>query len=191
MLIAAEQAAQSGDDWKVIAALIAAALAFTAHMIILIVNGRRARRERLQELYAGGWAAVQAYKEMAFAIRRRNIDDRSGERVRLSEAMRDIQKDLAYHDALIGRERSGRVATEYRNLVLKTREIAGGIVRRSWNNEPIRSDTEMHSPEIASELAALQPFEDGYMDAVADELGGWWQRLRVKWQRTTPDPGTL
>ena len=126
MLIAAAQSAENGDDWKVIAALIAAALAFLAHMIVLLVNGRRARQERLRELYAGGWAAAQSYKEMAFAIRRRDIEDRAGERVRLSEAMREIQEDLSYHEALIGRERSGRVATEYRALVLKIREIAGG-----------------------------------------------------------------
>jgi hypothetical protein len=173
VLIAAAQAGDSGDDWKVIAALAAAALAFLAHMIVLLVNGRRARQERLRELYAGGWAAAQAYKEMAFAIRRRNIEDRAGERVRLSEAMREIQKDLSYHEALIGRERSGRAAAEYRNLVAKTREIAGGLIKRSWNEEPITSDSEMHSPEIASDLASLMAFEDGYMDAVADELGGW------------------
>ena len=172
MLIAAAQAAESGEDWKVTAALVAAALAFLAHMIVLLVNGRRARQERLRELYAGGWAAAQAYKEMAFAIRRRNIEDRANERVRLSEGMREIQKDLAYHEALIGRERSGRVAAKYRNLVGKTREIAGSIIKRSWNEAPIPSDSDMHSPEIASELAALKPFEDGYMDAVADELGG-------------------
>lgn len=168
MMIAAGEAAASGDDWKVIAALIAAAVAFLAHMIVLLVDGRRARRERLRELYAGGWAAVQAYKEMAFAIRRRNIGDRAGERVRLSEAMREIQKDISFHEALIGRERSGRAAAEYRNLVVKTREIAGEIIKRSWNDEPITSDREMHSPKIAAELAALKPFEDGYMDAAAD-----------------------
>jgi hypothetical protein len=173
VLTAAAQAANSGDDWKVIAALVAAALAFLAHMIVLLVNGRRARQDRLRELYAGGWAAVQAYKEMAFAIRRRSIDDRPGERVRLSEAMREIQKDLAYYEALIGRERSGRAAAEYRNLVAKTREIAGGIIKRSWNEEPITSDSEIHSPEIASQLDSLKAFEDGYMDAVADEVGGW------------------
>lgn len=173
MLIAAAQSAEGGDDWKVIAALVAAALAFLAHVIVLLVNGRRARRERLRELYAGGWTAVQAYQEMAFAIRRRSIEDRAGERVRLSEAMREIQKDLAYHETLIGRERSGHVAAEYRNLIAKTREIAGGIIKRSWNEEPIATDSAMHSPEIAHELSGLRPFEDGYMDAAADELGGW------------------
>lgn len=64
----------------------------------------------------------------------------------------------------------------------KTREIAGGIVSRSWTEEPIIKDTEMHSPEIAAELNVLAPFEDGYMNAVADELGArrphCWPRRR-------------
>lgn len=171
LIMATRAAADSGDDWKVIVPLIVAAIAFTGVMIKLWWDARSARRERLRELYAGGWAAVQAYKEMAFAIRRRNIDDRPGERVRLSEAMREIQKDISYYEALIGRERSGRVAAEYRILVTKTREIAGGIIRRSWNEEPITSDSQMHSPEIAAEVGPLKAFEDGYMNAVADELG--------------------
>jgi hypothetical protein len=108
---------------------------------------------------------------MAFAIRRRNLDDRPGEQVRLSEALGDIQNDISYYEALIGRERSGRVAAEHRGLVAKTREIAGGIIPRSWNEEPITSDSQMHSPEIAAELGALKPFENGYTSAVASELG--------------------
>lgn len=76
----------------------------------------------MRALYADGWAAVQAYKEMAFAIRRRNVDDRAAERVRLSETLREVQRDLAYHEALIGRERSSRVTAEYRVLVAKTWE---------------------------------------------------------------------
>lgn len=174
MLTAAVSAAQTGagEDWKVIVPLVAATLALVGVIITLTVNGCRAERERLRELYASGWAAVQAYKEMAFAVRRRNAEDRAAERVRLSEAMREIQKDMAYYEALIGRERSGRGAAEYRILIVKTREIAGGVIRRSWNEEPIASDDEMHSPQIASELGPLRLFEDSYMNAVAERLGG-------------------
>lgn len=170
--------ASGGDDWKVIVPVIAATLALLGVIMTLWTSGRRAHRERLRELYAGGWSAVQAYKKMAFAVRRRNLEERAAERVRLSDVMREIQQDIAYHEALIGRERSGRVAAEYRNLVTKTREIAGGIVRRSWNEEPISSDTQMHSPEIAAELSALKCHEDAYMSAVAGELGGW-RRVRL------------
>lgn len=137
-----------------------------------MINGRRAERRRLRALYAGGWAAVQAYKEMAFAIRRRNAEDRAAERVRVSESLREIQRDLAYHEALIGHERSADVAAEYRSLVAKTREIAGGIIKRSWDKEPIASDKEMHSPDITAEPQPLRQFEERYLDAVAAKVGG-------------------
>lgn len=172
MLSAAIHATAGGgsSDWAVISALLVAAVGFGGVIITLIVNGQRAERERLRRLYADGWAAVQGYKEMAFAVRRRNTEARAAERVRVSEAMREIQKDIAFHEALISRERSGRVAAEYRTLVAKTREIAGGIIRRSWNEEPITSDSEMHSPKIAAELSALKPFEDCYLSAIADRF---------------------
>jgi hypothetical protein len=165
-------AGSGAEAWKLAVPLIAAAIALLGVLVTLLVNGRRAERDRLRALYAAGWAAVQAYKEMAFAIRRRNAEQRAAERVRLSEALREIQNQLSYHEALIGRERSGKVAVEYCALVAKTREIAGGIIRRSWNEEPIASDKEMHSPEIATELQALVPFEEQYLDAVAAKVGG-------------------
>ena len=71
---------------------------------------------------------------------------------------REIQKDISCYEVASGRERSGRVAAKYRSLVAETREVAGGIIRRSWNEEPITSDSQMHSPEIAAELGALKPF---------------------------------
>ena len=163
--------AAGGDSWKVIVPLIVAVIGFTAVMVRMWWDARDAQLERLRELYAGGWAAVQSYKEMAFAVRRRNIEDRAGERVRLSEALAAIQKDLSYREALIARERSGKIASEYSALVSKTREIAGGIIRDSWNNEPITKDSEMHSPEIAQKLKQLSSFEDCYMNAVANGLG--------------------
>lgn len=177
--------AVTSADLRALVALAAATVAFLAAMITLWINGRRAHRERLRELYAGGWAAVQAYKEMAFAIRRRNENDRASERVRLSETLREIQKELAYHEALIGRERAGRAAAEYRVLVAKTREIAGGIVRRSWDQEPITSDQEMHAPTIATELAMLKPFEEGYLNAVSDQLSGRPAELSSRERRAT------
>jgi hypothetical protein len=176
VLTAVSQVAASGGDGgeglKVLIPLFTSAIALAGVLLTLVVNGRRTDRNRRRELYAGGWSAVQAYKEAAFAIRRRNANDRAAERVRLSESMREIQRDLSYHEALIGREQSGDVAVAYRELVAKTREVAGGIVKRSWDEEPIASDNEMHAPAIASELQALAPYEVEFMDAVAGDVGG-------------------
>lgn len=135
--VAQQHAAASGaDDWKFIVGLATAIVALLA----LWVTGCRSERARRRELYAGGWAAVQAYKEFAFAVRRRNPKELDAERVRVSEELRGVQKDLAYYTEMIATERFGRVAAEYRSLVTQTREIAGGLIRDGWNAPPITTD---------------------------------------------------
>jgi hypothetical protein len=178
MNAAVATASGGADGWTVALPLIAATIALFGVLVTLAVNGRRAERDRLRALYAGGWAAVQAYKEMAFAIRRRNAEDRAGERVRLSEALRDIQRDLAYHEALIARGRPGEVGEAYRTLVAEMRAIAGGIIKRSWNDEPITSDKEMHAPHIAAELEPLKAVEERYLSAVGAAVRGRSVSLR-------------
>lgn len=170
LITAAAKAAESGFDWKFLIGLLTVLMA----IFTLWVNGRRTDRARRRELYAGGWASVQAYKEFAFAVRRRNQDEPAAERVRVSEALREVQKDLAYYEALIGNERSGPAATNYRNLVAKTREVAGEVIRDSWNEPPITEDKQMHAPHIAKRLEPLKIFEDAFQDAVRDDLD--WTR---------------
>jgi hypothetical protein len=173
ILGAAAAASNSSNDLAVLIPLITSAIALVGVLLTLMVNGYRSNRERRRELFAGGWAAVQSYKEMAFAIRRRSSADRAGERVRLSEALREIQRDISFHEAMIGRDPSDDVVVAYSELVKKTREVAGGIVKRSWDEEPITSDREMHAPEIATELQTLRPYEDTYLDQVATAMKLW------------------
>jgi hypothetical protein len=174
--LTAAASGEGGEGLKVVIPLIAAAIALFGVLLTLIVNGYRANRERRRELFAGGWAAVQSYKEMAFAIRRRSSNDPAAERVRLSEALREIQHDISFHEAMIGRDPSDAVACMYSELVKKTRTVAGGIIKRSWDEPPIDTDSEMHAPEIASELQALRPYEDAYLDGVAATMKFWRRR---------------
>jgi hypothetical protein len=169
----AASAGDSGESLKVVIPLIAATIALFGVLVTLVVNGYRANRERRRELFAGGWAAVQSYKEMAFAVRRRSAADPAGERVRISEALRETQHDISFHEAMIGRDPANGVASAYLELVQKTREIAGGIIKRSWDEPPIDVDAEMHAPEIAAELQALRPFEGAYLDRVAAAMKVW------------------
>jgi hypothetical protein len=170
---AAASTGESGEGLKVVIPLIVAAIALFGVLVTLIINGYRANRERRRELFAGGWAAVQSYKEMAFAVRRRSSTDPAGERVRISEALREIQHDLSFHEAMIGRDPANGVASAYLELVQKTREVAGGIIKRSWDKPPIDADAEMHAPEIAADLQTLRPFEDAYLDRVAAAMRVW------------------
>lgn len=138
------------------------------------VNGYRADRVRRRELYAEGLAVVVEYEEFAFAIRRRDASNRAAERVRLSSALGATQAKLARCEAMIENERSSDVADAYRNLVSETRQIAGAIIARSWDAEPIERDSEMHAPEIAQELAGAKGAEDRFNKAIRNDLR-WWK----------------
>ena len=80
MLTAVAQAASDGggEGLKIVLPLIGSAIALAGVLLTLYVNGRRTERNRRRDLYSEGWAAVQAYKEFAFAVRRRNAEDRAG-----------------------------------------------------------------------------------------------------------------
>jgi hypothetical protein len=71
-----------------------------------------------------------------------------------------------------GRDLRGAAADAYLKLVAETRKIAGGIIRRSWDEEPINKDSEMHAPNIADELQALEPVETAFLDAINKDVGG-------------------
>lgn len=107
---------------------------------------------------------------MALAIRGRSIEHDAGERVRLSEAVREIQKDLSYVEAWIGRQRSRRVA-EYRDLVDKTREGPGSardqeaLLRRRGFSEDMDEVLQVaqaarHRPVARQAIAVERPTTD-------------------------------
>jgi hypothetical protein len=157
-----------------IAALIASLVAATG----IWINGLRGDRARRRELYARGLAATLAYREFPYAIRRRRADVPGEERVRLSEALREVQQELAYCESWLRTERSERVAAEYRALVAKTREIAGGYMRDAWKGDPLEADKDMNIPDI--DYAPLQPFERAFLDATREDLS-WWNE--IQWWR--------
>ena len=79
------------------AAGISAGVSAAIGLVTLWVAGIRAERARRRELYADALAGTMAYREFPYAIRRRRAEDpdRSGERVRISEAVREVQHDLS------------------------------------------------------------------------------------------------
>jgi hypothetical protein len=115
----------------------AAIIAAIAGLVGLWVGGLRSERSRRREFYAKALEATLAYGEFPFVIRRRDDADPPGERVRISEARRSIQRDLATFESLMRIERAGDVAANYRAPVAKTRETAGGYMAQEWRRPPI------------------------------------------------------
>ncbi len=126
---------------------------------------------RKRELFAKAFEATVGYREFAYAIRRRRHDQPAAERVRLSEAIRQTQQQLAFYSAWIGIE-SPRVALTYDALVTKTRQIAGKYMHDAWNDRPPRRDSEVNIPG-GLDYTDLQPFEQSYLSAVRDHLSPW------------------
>jgi hypothetical protein len=160
------------------AAGIAAGVSAAIGLLTLWVAGLRAERARRRELYAEALAATMAYREFAYAIRRRRAEaeERSAERVRISEALRDVQRDLSQYQALMRIERATKVATAYQTLVGKTREIAGGYMKDAWQEEPVQTDADMNM-RIPLDYSVLDRYVESYLDAIKGDLP-WWKVWR-------------
>lgn len=116
-----------------------------------------------------------AYQEFAYVVRRRNKDEPGEERVRISEALREIQRDLNRFSSLMEIERDTNVAVWYRQLVQKTREIAGGSMRQASEDPPIDDDADMNIRGV--DLSAIDEYRTAYPDAVKNDLA-WWNFWR-------------
>ncbi|MFG2794013.1 hypothetical protein [Streptomyces sp. NPDC048419] len=159
--------------------------AFLAAMLTATINiwlARRKSREeehnRLRTAFAEAFAVHSAYKEMPYAIRRRRSDAPAEERVRLSEALREIQASLSYHLAWTKIE-SETVGDAYAALVQELRKTAGVAMHAAWEASPIESDSDVNIPPTVIDLSALQPLETAYIAAVRAHLRTrtpWWYR---------------
>ena len=157
-----------------VAALIAAAVAASINVVVLAAVGLREERRRRRDFYAAALEATLAYREFAYAIPRRRPDALAEERVRISEALREVQRDLARAESLMRVERATKVAAAYRQLVAKTREVAGGYMRDAWERDPITSDREMNTGS-GLDFSRLDQFETAYLDAVEADIK--WDRF--------------
>lgn len=151
----------------VVAAIVSGAILLVSHWI----SARRDAQSRRRELFAKALAASIDYREFAYAVRRRRHDQPEAERVRLSEAMRDVQGDIAFYAAWI-RIESPVVAEAYRRLEHETRRVAGGFIRQAWEAKPITSDREMNVSG-GLDFNTLAQLEDDYIEAVRRHLSPW------------------
>ena len=128
-------------------------------------NARQQRRADDARLFADAYAAVQNYKEFPYVVRRRDPKHPGSERVRISEELRGVQSDIAFHTAWIGL-RNGKVSNAYNELVTQTRRIAGQLMREAWERSGTASDDNMNIPDLHGPLSELQPYEDAFLNAV-------------------------
>jgi len=131
----------------------------------LWVNGDRAERQRRRELHSRALAAVIAYGEMPFRIRRRRHEEseRSSERIRLSEKFSTVQAEISTCRVLLNADGDARLARAYGGLVEVARRTAGAEAHQAWKEPAIESDAKMNMAELFGRLsefrAQLESFE--------------------------------
>jgi len=165
-----------------VAVIGAAASVFVAALSSLVSNVKEGR-SRKRDTYGQAFRAVATYKEYPYIIRRRRGGDEkeaADERARIADELREVQEDLSYFTGWVGTE-SPRVAHAYRELVRRTREIAGSQMREAWLADPNTSDSGMNMPNLG--LQHLEPYEDAFLNEASNNLVSlstrWWRRLRT------------
>jgi hypothetical protein len=138
--------------------------------VTLLFNAWRADRERRRAERARAVAAVVAYLQMPYAIRRRRHEEEqaSAERVRLTETFREVQAELAYAEALMHSDPDLTVRDSYSSLVATLREVAGGEAIKAWDTPPITSDAQMGLGDVHAALASVRDAQQRF-EAVAAE----------------------
>jgi hypothetical protein len=122
----------------IIAALIAALVVVAGYMLTQV----QARRERRAKEFADALAAVEAYLEAPYRIRRRQAATPEA-REALTSALSDLQARIALHRAWLQVE-SPTVGHAYDALVSAARSEAGAQMAEAWNAAPLISDTDMN-----------------------------------------------
>ena len=156
-----------------------------AAIIGAFVNIALARRKSLEEersrvrtTFAEAFQAVAEYKEFPYVIRRRRSDAPAEERVRISEAMRQVQAKLSYYVAWTKTE-SDDVGAAYEVLVTKLREIAGSACHEAWLAPPAHDDKAMNFAGGPVDLSALKPYETVFINAAQKHLKGMLKLRRL------------
>jgi hypothetical protein len=145
--------------------VIGAAIALAGVLLGLAVNGDRAERQRRRDLHGRALAAVLAYGEMPFMIRRRRDEEneRSSERVRLSDHFSGVKAEMSTCEILLAADGDERVSAAYRDLVLTARATVGaeaheGAVSKSGGNEGAGVASAL---TCKSKLMEVRPHEEG------------------------------
>lgn len=148
-------------------AVTGALIALAGSLVVVAINGVRARRDRRRDVYAQALASVAEYWEYPYVVRRRRHDDLAGERVRISEQLRAVQQDLSRHQAWMETEDTA-VANAYARLVEVTRSVVGPQISEGWRTPPITSDEQMNISDVTRK--GMADAVASFLQAVKDHL---------------------
>lgn len=186
LILAAEAAGSTSADSSLLApAIVAAIVAGAVSVMTFMLAGRRARLDRQRQVFADAFQAVMEYREYPFIVRRRNPVEAAEERRRISGDLSRVQARMNAFKArlLVEDPYIGRC---YAELVKKTRQVAGAMIKAAWDSAPVAADEEMHAPPY--DFSALDDYDDRFLRAVARHLGWLPSRAQRSQEAATERP---
>jgi hypothetical protein len=160
--------------------VVAAAIAAIVSLVTLAWNARRDRQDRQRKIFADAFEACILYREFPFIVRRRNADDLTAARARITSDLSRLQARLDSGKAIL-RVEAPRVGASYAELVRETRRVAGPHISQAWDEPPLAADADVHTEGI--DFADLKRFDDAYLGEVSDHLSFWPRWISAKWRR--------
>jgi hypothetical protein len=163
------------DADAVVATIIAAIIAASVATFGYVITARAKLLEQRRRTYAAALAAVEAYKQLPYRIRRRP-DDSSATRGALGTAISDIQRDLDFYRRLLDLD-SPKLGNAYYALVQASRDQGKQHRDEAWKQPPANKDEAMSFPER---------YSYGDLDHELDCLKQMRRHLRlipVRWHR--------
>lgn len=175
---------------KVTGPVAGAIIALGGVLFGLLVNGDRAERHRRRDLHARALAAVLAYGEMPFMIRRRRCEatEKSAERIRLSDHFSQVKAELSTCQVLLAADGDETLANAYDDLVEVARGAAGKEAHEAWKQPPISSDREMNMGNVFDKLAGFRDRIDTFSNDLAQATLPRRKRLRRRLRTKTRPP---
>lgn len=159
------------------ASVIAALITGTINTQLARRKAKDDERARVRNTFAEAFQAYADYKEMPYAIRRRDPKEPAAERRRLSEDLRAVQSKLSYFEMWTMLE-SSTVGGAYRELIGELRKTAGGAMRSAWESAGLSDDSGMNIPATVVDLSNLTSYERAFQEAVTAHL----ERLAPRWE---------
>jgi hypothetical protein len=150
-------------------AAIGAIVGLFGVLVGLWINGDRAERQRRRDLHARALATVLDYGEMPFMIRRRRSEpeQRSAERIRLSDHFSEVKAEIATCQVLLSADGLERISGAYDKLVATARAVVGKEAHDAWKEEPIGSDAEMNMGPLFDRLGRYRTEVDKFETELA------------------------
>jgi hypothetical protein len=170
---------------------VPALIALVGVLITLWVNGARTERQRKRDLHARALAAITAYGEMPYRIRRRPPGAEA--RARLSDDLSLIKAEVDTCQVLLAADGDEQLSDAYDALYGTARKTVGKEAHDAWGAPVIDDDSAMNQGDLYRRLEPFNIGRNAFIDSLRNATLPRWRRLsqwtRTKWPRLGRLPG--